>query len=133
MFEFLNRITGLVHDAPFGVGDQHVVLTERNARLERLGETKGHDVVAENDRIFLTAMPVHFVDDLADLFLAKEAVDHREGNSRVLRQKGADFHTAGRGFHTLGHRVAFGVLRLTTGQDFRMQRDDALMQSMLDL
>jgi hypothetical protein len=52
-------------------GNDHVVLAEGNAGLERLAEAQRHDLVAEDDALLLTAVAVDGVDDLLTSFLVR--------------------------------------------------------------
>ena len=50
LLELLDLVAGRVDQLPLGLGDDHVVLAERDAGLERLGEAEAHDLVAEDHR-----------------------------------------------------------------------------------
>ena len=101
LFKVLHLIAGLINERPLGVRDQHVVLTERNAGLERFAEAHGHDLVTEDDRFFLTAVTVDGVDDLLHFFLAQQTVDQVERCLGVQRQQRTQTHTARCGFKAL--------------------------------
>ncbi len=90
-------------------GIDHVVLAEGNAGLERFAEAHGHDLVTEDDQLFLTAIAVDGVDDLLHFLLAQQTVDQFERRLGVQRQKRAQTHTARRGFEALDDLVAFVV------------------------
>jgi hypothetical protein len=106
LFEIGNLILDLAHDGPFRIRDDHVVLAERNAGLERFAEAKTHDLVAEDDRLFLTAIAVDGVDDGLHVLLAQQAVDQFERRLGVQRQKVPKPQTAGGGVETLPDFVA---------------------------
>ena len=55
--------------------DNHVILTKRNTGLKRFAETHRHDLVTEDNDLFLTTVTVNSVDDLADFFLPQQTVD----------------------------------------------------------
>src|SRR5215207_10258867 len=77
---------GLLNDRPLVFRHHHVVLAERNAGLERMVKAERHNAVAEDNRLLLTAVPIHGVDHAGDFLLRHKLVDDVEGHFRVLRQ-----------------------------------------------
>ena len=75
LFKVLHLLAGLFNQRPFGVWDQHVVFAEGDARFESFAETHRHDLVTEDNRLFLTAITVDGVDDLLHFFLPQQTVD----------------------------------------------------------
>ena len=57
-------------DLCFGIGDLHVVLAERDAGPKGLVEPESHDLVAEDDRLLLTAVTVDGIDHGGDCLLS---------------------------------------------------------------
>jgi hypothetical protein len=98
LFEFLDLFAGLVDQRPLVVGNDHVVLAEGDPGLERLAEAHGHDLVAEDDALLLTAVAVDGVDDLLHLFLPQKTVHQIERSLGVQRQEIAQKDAARRGF-----------------------------------
>jgi hypothetical protein len=80
--EFARRLDNL----PLGLRHHHVVLAERDAGLERVIEPERHDAVAENNRLFLSAVAIDGIDHRRNLALGHQAVDDVERNLRALRQ-----------------------------------------------
>src|SRR5690606_1929728 len=72
LLEFLDQLTGLVHDRVLGRRDNHVVLAERDAGVTSVLEAELHDAVTENDRLFLTATAIDGVDHLGDHLLGHQ-------------------------------------------------------------
>ena len=104
LFELGDLVARPVDDLPLLLGDDHVVLAERDAGLERLAEAERHDLVAEDDGFLLAAVAVDGVDQFADLALAERLVDQVERHVRVARQEVGDQHPAGRGHDALDDR-----------------------------
>ena len=75
---FAHPVTGLVDQLHLGVRHDHVVLAERDAGLAGFAEAQRHQRVGEQHGLLLAAMTIHFVDQLADLLLAQQAVDQFE-------------------------------------------------------
>src|SRR3989338_6533968 len=121
LFEFLHLIADFVDDGPLGVGDQHVVLAERDTGLERLAEAQTHDLVAEDHRLFLAAVAVDGVDDGLHVFLPQQAVHQIERGFRVQRQKVAQAQTAGGGFEPLPDDIAVFVDLFQAALDLGVQ------------
>ena len=121
LFKAGNLFLHLVDDGPLGVGDQHVVLAERDARFEGFAEAQTHDLVAENDRLFLTAIAVDGVDDGLHVLFAEKAVHQIERCFRIQRQKVAQTQTAGGRFKALPDDVAFVIDLLKAGLDLGVQ------------
>ena len=62
LLEILRQRTRGVDDLPLPVRDDHVVLAERDAGLERVVEAERHDAVAEDHRLLLTAVTIDLID-----------------------------------------------------------------------
>ena len=69
LFKVFYEVTCLINQWPFAIRDKHVVFTKRDTSLERFAETKGHDVVTEDNRLFLTAITIDRIDDLLNFLL----------------------------------------------------------------
>ena len=63
----------------------HVILAERDSRLAGFTETKRHGGIAEQHRLFLSAVAIYLVDDMADFLLAQLPVDEFKRNRRTAR------------------------------------------------
>ena len=109
LFKVLNLIACLVNQGPFGLGDQHVVLTKGNPGAESFAETHGHDLVTEDNGFFLTTVAVDRIDDLLHFFLTQQAVHQIERRFGVQRQQRTKANTAWCGVETLHYFVAFGI------------------------
>ena len=120
---FLGERAGLLDDARLRLRHDHVVLAERNARLERLAEAERHDAVAEDDRLLLTAIAVDGVDHVGDFLLRHQLVDDVEGHLVVVGQQLAEHHAAGRGVEDLRHALAVLVVGPGAALDLGVQRD----------
>ena len=81
-----HEFVGLLEDLLLRLGDQHVVLAERDAGLEGVVEAEAHDAVAEDHRLLLTAVAVDGVDHAGDVLLGEQLVDEREPHAGLLRQ-----------------------------------------------
>ncbi len=96
LLELLGERAGLLDDLPLRARDNHVVLAERDAGLERVVEAERHDPVAEDDRLLLPAVAVDLIDRVGDLPLGHELVHGLVGDLRALGQDVAQ-HDATRG------------------------------------
>src|SRR6516164_3310040 len=132
LLEFLGERAGLLDDLPFGAGNHHVVLAERNAGLEGVVETERHDPVAEDHRLLLPAVAVDLVDHARDFPLGHELVDKLEGDLRALRQHLAEHYAAGRGHEVPTQGLALLVDPFPVILDLRVQPDRFLVQRVLD-
>ena len=129
LFELFDLIAHFVDDWPFGVRDQHIVLAERNAGLERLFKAQTHDLVAEDHRFFLTAVAVDSIDDSLHVFLAQQTVDQIERCLGVQRHDIAQAQAAGGGIKALPDNVALFVDLTQAGFDLGVQVQDTSRQS----
>src|SRR5271166_3083029 len=133
LLEFLRVGASLGDDIPFAGGHHHVVLAERNARLEGVMEAERHDPVAEDDRLLLPAVAVDLIDHARDLPLGHELVHDVEGDLRAAREHLAEHHAAGRSIESLADRLAFLVHPDPSVADLRVKVDDLAVQRVLDL
>ena len=62
LFEFRGECFCVVNHCVFRVWNNHVIHTERNTSRTSVTETKGHDLVTEDHRVFLTAVTVDLID-----------------------------------------------------------------------
>ena len=83
---FLDQLAGGLDDALLAAWDDDVVLAEGDARLRRLAETQTHDRVGEDHRRLLAAVPIDYVDQVADFLLGQALVDQTMAHSWVMRQ-----------------------------------------------
>ena len=118
----LHERAGLLDQRHLGGGDDHVVLAERDARLERVAEAERHDRVGEQHRVLLAGVTIDLVDHVADVLLGQHAVDRVEGHLERLGQALADQHAAGRRLVALEVRLAVLVGLRDAADDLRMQR-----------
>ena len=132
LFEVFHLLTGLVDKIPLRFRDDHVVLTEGNASLERFAEAHCHDLVTEDDGLFLTAVTVDRVDDLLHFFLTQKTVHKWERRFCVQRQQRTKAQAAWSGFEPLHHLKAFLVDLRDTGCDFGVQMHFAGVQGVLN-
>src|SRR5690606_27979156 len=132
LFELFDLLTSRFHDGVLGSRDNHVVLTERNARITCVLETELHDAVAEDHGLLLTAATVNRVDHLGDHLLGHQLVCRREWHRSVLGQDLPDQHAARGRFHDLGGLVAVLVERGHAAFDLAVQRDDLVVERMLE-
>src|SRR4051812_29316821 len=131
LLEFLCERPGLVNDLPLRSRHHHVVLAERNARLERIVEPERHDPVAEDNRLFLTAVTIDLVDDARYFLLGHQLVDDLEGNPGRLRQDIAEHNATRSGIDPTPRRLPGLVRAVPTILDLGVEVDDLRMQSML--
>src|SRR3954447_3448021 len=80
LFVFLSERPGFLDHLPLGPRHDHVVLAERNARLERMVESERHDAIAEDHRLLLSAVAIDGVDHRGDLALRHQLVASVERN-----------------------------------------------------
>ncbi len=132
LFEFLHLGFGLGNHRFLGSRDHEIVLAERNAGAAGVGEAEAHHPVAEDDRLFLTAEAIDFVDQGGDVLLRQNPVDQVEFDLRVTRQHFGQQHAARGGFDTNGDRIAVFVDRLVAGGDLGLQADRTGVQRLLD-
>ena len=85
LLEILREHAGIIDDLPLAARHDHVVLAERNARLEGVVETERHDPIAKDHGLFLTAVTIDLIDDAGDFALGHQLVDDIEGHLRRLR------------------------------------------------
>ena len=133
LFKVLHLLAGFFNQRPFGVGNQHVVFAEGDARFESFAETHGHDLVTEDDRLFLTAVTVDGVDDLLHFFLAQQTVDQIKRRFGVQRQKRTKTDTTGGRVKAHHHFVAFSVDLFDPRLDFRVQVNRTGVEGVLHL
>ncbi len=116
----------------FCFGDDQVVLAERDAGLARLLEAERHQPVAKDHGLLLAAVPVNLVDDIADLFLRQQLIDHFKADRRHPRQNLGQQHAARGRLDPLHHRRAIGIDPLVTRLDVGMQRYRFGVERLLD-
>ncbi len=133
LFKVLHLIARLIDQFPLVVGNDHVVFAERDARLERFDKTQAHDLVAEDDRLFLTAIAVDRVDDGLHVALTQQAVDQFKRRLCIQRQKLTKPHAAGCRFTQLPDFAAFLVNLLDAAFDLGMQVHFARVERVLNL
>ena len=131
LLEVLRQRTGGVDDLPLGVRNDHVVLAERNAGLERVVEAERHDAVAEDHRLLLTAVTVDLVDDAGNFALGHQLVDDVVRNLRRARQQVAEHDAAGGGLDPATRDLAGLVHSVPAIPDLGVEVDDLRMQGML--
>ena len=132
-FEFLDVGLGPVDQLVLGRWHDKIVLAERDSCVEGVSEAERHHPVAENDRLLLPAVAVDHVDDLGDLLLGQQAVDHAEGHRGMARQHLGQDHPPRRRIDHPGDRVAVFVHRPVARLDLGMKRQRARGQRVLDL
>jgi len=123
LLEILHQRTGFVDHAFLRRRNDHVILAEGNARLERVAETQRHDGVGEQHGLFLAGVTIDLIDHVADFLLGQKAVDDVEGHGVRLRQAFADQHASRGGFETLLILVALLVGLRDAADHLRVQRD----------
>ncbi|CEG07608.1 hypothetical protein BN961_01006 [Afipia felis] len=133
LLEFLRHRAGVVDDLPLAVRHDHVVLAERDARLEGVVEAERHDAVAEDHSLLLTAVTIHRVDHAGDFALRHQLVDGVERDLRMLRQNLAEHDAAGGGLVDLRDRLVVLTDPVPSILDLGMQVDDLREQRVLDL
>ncbi len=133
LFELFHLIAGIIHKRPLAVRDHHVVLTERDAGLERFFEAQGHDVVTEDNRLFLTTVTVDRINHLTDLFLTKETVHDIKRSLVVERQKRTQTQAAGCGLKAHVDRLTFFVDLVDPRVDLGVKMHNACFQSVIHL
>ena len=94
LFVIGDQCLGFVDLAILGIGDDHVVLAEGDAGLERVAEAQRHDRIGEQYRVLLPGVAIDLIDHVADFLLGQQAVDDVEGHLVVLRQAFADQQAA---------------------------------------
>jgi hypothetical protein len=119
----LHERAGLVDQAHLLVRDDHVVLAERDAGLERMAEAKAHDGVGEQHRLLLAGVAIDGVDDVADLLLGQQAVDGLERHLVALRERLAEQHAARRRLEALHILLALLIGLRNATDDLGMQGD----------
>ena len=80
-----NQRLGLIDQFVLFSRDNHVILAEGNAGLERVAEAKHHDRVSEQHSVLLASVAIYLVDNVADVLLGEKAVDDVKRNLVVLR------------------------------------------------
>ena len=131
LFKVFNLIAGFVHDWPLGVGNHHVVLAERNARLERFAETHSHDLVTEDNRLFLTRITINGVDDPLHVFLPQKLVYQLKRCLGVQGQQRTQTHPTRCGLKALHDLLAIVIDLRNTRLNFGVQVHFASIQSVL--
>ena len=129
LLELAHELGRLGDDLRLGVGDEHVVLAERDAGLERVAEAQRHDLVAEDHRLLLTAVAVDGIDHAGDGLLGQKLVDERRLDARLLRQQLGEDHASRRGFENLDHRIAAIVDRVEAPAHLGVQGDGARLRA----
>ena len=119
------------HKAFLGVGDDHVILTERDAGLERVAEAQRHDGVGEQHRVLLAGVTVHFVDNVTDILLGQKAIDDVIRHFVVRRQTFTDQHTAGRRDKALHLHLAIFVGLRDAGEDLGVERNRLALERLV--
>ena len=75
LFKIGHNGFGFVDQPNLFFRDDHVVLTERDASLKRVAETKAHDRIGKQHSVFLSSVTIDLIDHVADFLLCKQAVD----------------------------------------------------------
>ncbi len=118
-----NQRLGLLDHLDLLLGDDHVILTEGDAGLERVAEAERHDRVGEQHRVLLAGVTIDLVDNVGDVLLGQQAVDDVERNLVVLGQTFAYQHPAGSGLEPLHRDLAIFVGLRNAGEDLGVQRN----------
>src|ERR1700757_3079322 len=90
-------------------------------------------MVAEDNSLFLTAMAIDLIDDVADLLLRQKSIDQIKADRRVAGEDLRQQHATRRRLYTLHNRLAVGIDSVEAGLDPCMQRDGLRRQGLLDL
>ncbi len=133
LLEFLGEFARLLNDLPLRGRHDHVVLAERDARLEGVVEAERHDPVAEDHSLLLPAVAVDLVDHVGDFPLGHELVHDVEGNLGAPRQHVAEHHAARRGVVQAPDLLALLVEAFPAVLDLGVKIDRLGVQGMLDL
>src|SRR4029077_8513031 len=91
-----------------------------------------HDSIAEDDRLFLSAMAVDLVDHRRNLALGHQAVDDVERRFHIARQYVAENDAAGCGLVPLLEFLALLVHADPAITDLAVQADDLFGERVLD-
>src|SRR5690606_19948801 len=122
---------GLLDQFRLRIRNDHVILAERDAGLERVAEAQRHDGVGKQHRVLLAGVAIDLIDDVADFLLGKKAVDDVERHLVRLRQAFADQHAARGRLDTLHVSVALLVRLRDAADGLRVQRDRADVQRLV--
>src|SRR3546814_10348785 len=131
LFPYTTLFRSRLLDHPvLGGRDDHVVLAERNVRLERVAEAEAHDRVGEQHRLLLAGVAIDLVDHVADVLLGEEAVDDVERHLVRLRQALAEQHPARRRLVALEVGIAV-LIRLRHAAGDRSEEHTSELQSLM--
>ena len=125
-------IAGIPDEMLLFLGNDHVVLAERYARIAGMLESQRHNLIAEHHRRFLSAVAIDHIDHVRYLALGKQAVHHLEGNAGMARQQVRNQRTPRSRLNDAGDFLALLVAGLPARFDARMQRHGAGIKSVLD-
>ena len=130
-FKFLHLAARFFDNTLLALRDHHVIFAKGNARAERLLKAQRHNLIAENDRLFLPAIAVDRVDHLLHFLFAQQAVDQLKGGFGIGRQNSPKAH-APRGRVKAAHdAVALHVYLRHAGGNARVQVNRAGIQCVL--
>ena len=91
---FFHELAGLGDDRRLALRDDDVVLTEGDAGLRRFLEAQRHDLVGEDHRRLLAAVPVDDVDQVGDFLLREVLLKKPVSDRRMAREERSDLHPA---------------------------------------
>ena len=129
----LDLLLHLGDETVLGLGDDQIVLAERDAGLARLLEPEAHQPVAEDHGLLLAAEAVDVIDQVADLLLAEHLVDQLEIDRRVARQDLRQQHAARRRLDAPDDRAALLIDGAEARLDPGVQRHRLRGERLLDL
>src|SRR5262249_45411246 len=92
-----------------------------------------HQPVAEDHGLFLAAVAIDLIDEIADLLLAKQLIDQIEADVAVPRQNLGEQHPPRRRIDPANDRVSVRIDRLVAGLDAGVQRYRLGRQGLLDI
>ena len=121
----------LVDQAPLRIRNNQIVLAEGNAGERRIAEACGHQAVAEDHRLFLTACAVDIVDQGGDGFLGQNRIDPIIGHARLFRQQLGQRHAARRRIDRSGDFLAGNIQFMPAHFDFRVPGQGLCRQRVL--
>ena len=87
LFEIFDLTAGFIDQSPFVIRHHHIIFTKRNTGFERFTETHCHDLIAEDDALFLTTITVDGINHPLHVFFPQQIVDQIKRRLGVLRQQ----------------------------------------------
>jgi DNA-directed RNA polymerase subunit beta' len=87
LFEIFDLTAGFIDQGPFVIRHHHIIFTKRNTGFERFTETHCHDLIAEDDALFLTTITVDGINHPLHVFFPQQIVDQIKRRLGVLRQQ----------------------------------------------